>query len=114
MRNAEYTEIQRLEDAERRRTEEKERRVKEQIAIQKEKSEVSEKIAARAFAKSYLQSLIPSVLDTLATNGYFYDKIENELESQLFPWLTAEVEKSLKRQQTARAIADGIITFLII
>lgn len=109
MRNVEYAEIQRLEDAERRRTEEKDRRVKEQLTIQKDKQEVAEKVAARAFAKSYLQTLIPDVLDTLASNGYFYEKIEKELDMQFIPWLNNEVEKSLKKQQTARAIADGTI-----
>jgi hypothetical protein len=49
-----------LEDAERRRTEEKERRMKEVQQIQKEKQDVSDKVAARAFSKSYLQSLIPT------------------------------------------------------
>lgn len=96
-----------MEDAERRRTEEKERRVKEQAAIQKEKEEVAEKVAARAFAKSYLQTLIPNVLDSLASNGYFFEKIERELESQFLPWLSTEVEKSLKKQQVARAVADS-------
>ncbi|KAJ3304523.1 Radial spoke head protein 3 [Kappamyces sp. JEL0829] len=109
IRNAEYAETQRLEDAERRRTEEKERRIKEQLAIQKEKQDVAEKIAARAFAKSYLQSLIPNVLDSLASNGYFFEKIEKEIESQFLPYLTGEVEKSLKKQETARALADDII-----
>lgn len=107
LRNAEYAEVQRLEDAERRRTEEKERRIKEQLTAQKEKLEVAEKIEARAFAKSYLQSLIPNVLGGLASNGYFFEVIEKEIESQLLPWLTTEVEKNLKKQQTARAIADG-------
>ncbi len=101
-----------MEDAERRRTEEKERRIKEQLAIQKEKQEVAEKVAARAFAKSYLQTLIPNVLDSLASNGYFFDKIEKEIESQCLPWLTGEVEKNLKRNQTARAVADGTLKLL--
>lgn len=77
------------------------------MSIQKDKQEVAEKVAARAFAKSYMQNLIPDVLDTLATNGYFYEKIEKELESQFLPWLNGEVEKSLKKYQTARALADG-------
>jgi hypothetical protein len=107
LRNADYAEVQRLEDAERRRTEEKERRIKEQMAIQKEKQEVAEKIAARAFAKSYLQGLIPTVFENLATNGYFYEKIERELEVNLIPWLNSEVEKSIKKQDLASRIMDG-------
>jgi hypothetical protein len=100
-----------MEEAERRRTEEKERRIKEQLAIQKEKQIVAEKIAARAFAQSYLQNLVPVTLDSLATNGYFYNEIEKELETEFLPWLTAEVQKSLQKYTTARAIVDGIIWY---
>jgi hypothetical protein len=84
------------------------------MTIRKEKQDAAEKIAARAFAKSYLQSLIPNVLDNLASNGYFFEKIEKEIESQVLPYLTAEVEKSLKKQETARAIVDGIILSLTV
>ncbi|KAI9203051.1 radial spoke 3 protein [Polychytrium aggregatum] len=108
-RNAENAEVQRLEDAERRRTEEKERRMVEQLRILKEKQEAAEKIAARAFAQSYLQNLVPSVFDSLATNGYFYDVVEKEVESLFLPWLTGEVEKSIESQRTARILLDDII-----
>ncbi|KAJ3262024.1 Radial spoke head protein 3 [Boothiomyces macroporosus] len=113
LRNAEYAEVQRMEDAERRRTEEKERRIKEQLAIQKEKEDAAEKVAARAFAKSYLQTLIPSVFDSLATNGYFYEAVEKELEISILPWLNTEVEKSLKKFEISRRLADGKLSLTI-
>jgi radial spoke head protein 3 len=81
--------------------------MKEAKLIQKEKQEVADKIAARAFAKSYLQALIPSVFEHLSTNGYFYDKIERELENQLFPWLTAEVDKNRTKRELALKLTDG-------
>lgn len=102
-----------MEDAERRRTEEKERRIKEQLAIQKEKEDAAEKVAARAFAKSYLQTLIPSVFDSLATNGYFYEAVEKELEISILPWLNTEVEKSLKKFEISRRLADGKLSLTI-
>ncbi|KAJ3293587.1 Radial spoke head protein 3 [Borealophlyctis nickersoniae] len=108
-RNAELAEVQRLEDAERRRTEEKERRLTEQIRILKEKQEAAEKIAARAFAQSYLHNLVPSVFDSLATNGYFYDVVEKEVETLFLPWLTGEVEKKVTEMATARTVVDDII-----
>ena len=111
MRNAELAEIQRLEDAERRRTEEKERRLQEQLRILKEKQEVAEKIAARAFAQSYLASLVPSVFENLTSNGYFYDVVEKELESGVLPWLTVEVNKNLDKLATARKLVDGKLIF---
>nr|KAJ3423213.1 Radial spoke head protein 3 [Polyrhizophydium stewartii] len=109
MRNAELAEVQRLEDAERRRTEEKDRRLAEQLRILKEKQEVAEKIAARAFAQSYLNTLIPSVFESLATNGYFYDVVEKEVEISVLPWLTSEVEKNIERHILSRRIVDDLI-----
>ncbi|RKO93328.1 radial spoke protein 3-domain-containing protein [Blyttiomyces helicus] len=108
-RNAELAEVQRMEDAERRRTEEKERRVKEQIMILKEKQEVAEKIAARAFAQSYLQNLVPTVFDSLSTNGYFYDAVEKEVETLFLPWLNNQVDRSIQQEALASHLVDDII-----
>ncbi|KAJ1565977.1 Radial spoke head protein 3 [Nowakowskiella sp. JEL0078] len=108
-RNAEMAEVQRLEDAERRRTEEKERRLLEQIRNLKEKKEVAERVAARAFAQSYLQNLLPAVFDSLATNGYFYDTVEKEVESLYLPWLTSEVNKNLDNLNIARSLVNDIV-----
>lgn len=105
-------EVQRLEDAERRRTEEKERRLAEQIRLLKEKQEASEKIAARAFAQSYLSTLVPTVFDNLSTNGFFHDVIEKEVENSFLPWLTTDVEKNLERVRVARKIVDGTFSIL--
>lgn len=44
-------------------------------ALLKEK-ETAEKVAARAFAQSYLSDLVPSVFSTLSQNGFFYDPVE--------------------------------------
>ncbi|KAJ3090020.1 Radial spoke head protein 3 [Quaeritorhiza haematococci] len=108
-RNAELAEVQRMEDAERRRTEEKERRAAEQLRILKEKQEVAEKIAARAFAQSYLHNLVPTAFDYLTTNGFFYDNVEREIETLFLPWLTESVDKTLDRMQVSRLVLDDII-----
>lgn len=97
-----------MEDAERRRTQEKENRLQEQFRVLKEKQEVTETIAARAFAQSYLNTLIPSVYENLSSNGYFYDKIERELEQSTLPWLTSEVQKKLDITSLSLRITDGI------
>lgn len=44
-------------------------------ALLKEK-ETAEKIAARAFAQSYLADLVPSVFTRLNQKGFFYDPVE--------------------------------------
>jgi hypothetical protein len=43
--------------------------------------DVAQKIAARAFAKAYLQDLVPSVFNNLRDNGYFYDPVEHGIYS---------------------------------
>ena len=53
--------------------------MKQQRDILRKERETSEKIAARAFAQSYLSDLVPSVFGTLADNGYFYDPVERGL-----------------------------------
>ena len=53
-----------------------ERRMQQQrVALLKEK-ETSEKVAARAFAQSYLSDLLPSVFSNLSDGGFFYDPVE--------------------------------------
>ncbi|KAJ3321215.1 Radial spoke head protein 3 [Blyttiomyces sp. JEL0837] len=108
-RNAELAEVQRMEDAERRRTEEKERRLAEQMRILREKQEAAEKISARAFAQSYLSNLVPSVMDSLSTNGYFYDTVEKEVETLFLPWLTTEVQKNNERLYLCQKVVDDVI-----
>ena len=44
-------------------------------ALLKEK-ETAEKVAARAFAHSYLSDLLPSVFSNLSQGGFFYDPVE--------------------------------------
>jgi hypothetical protein len=81
--------------------------LQEQIRLLKEKQETAEKIASRAFAQSYLGNLVPSVFETLVQNGYFYNKVEKEIESYFLPWLTTEVEKNMDKQTEARKVLDG-------
>lgn len=75
-RNAEVIETQRLEEQERRQREEKDRRIQQQREALFKEKETAEKIAARAFAQSYLADLVPTVFTTLNQNGFFYDPVE--------------------------------------
>lgn len=47
-------------------------------ALMKEK-ETAEKVAARAFAHSYLSDLVPAVLTNLSNKGFFYDPIQRSV-----------------------------------
>ena len=50
--------------------------MKQQREVLRKEKETAEKIAARAFAQSYLADLVPSVFGTLSDNGYFFDPVE--------------------------------------
>jgi len=50
--------------------------MKEQAEAVRKEKETADKIAARAFAHSYMADLIPSVFGNLTNNGYFYDAVE--------------------------------------
>ncbi|XP_058469738.1 radial spoke head protein 3 homolog isoform X1 [Solea solea] len=109
LRNNELAEVQRLQEQERRRSEEKKRRVAQQReALQKEK-ETAEKIAARAYTQQYLTDLLPAVFSSLTNHGFFYDSVEKDIETNLFPWLMTEVNSRLERRHTARHLLDSII-----
>eukprot|EP00112_Aurelia_sp_Birch-Aquarium-sp1_P004488 Seg1509.11 transcript_id=Seg1509.11/GoldUCD/mRNA.D3Y31 product="Radial spoke head protein 3" protein_id=Seg1509.11/GoldUCD/D3Y31 len=109
LRHAELVETQRLEEQERRHREEKQRRMRQQLEVLKKEKETNEKIAARAFAQSYLSDLIPSVFGTLSDNGYFYDPVDRDVETYFMPWLMNSVEDKLEKARLARLMADTII-----
>ncbi|XP_013408170.1 radial spoke head protein 3 homolog B [Lingula anatina] len=109
LRNAELVEQQRLEEQERRHREEKERRMKQQREILRKEKETADKIAARAFAQSYLADLVPSVFGTLSDNGYFFDPIERDVEQGFIPWLMERVAERLEKQNLGRLVVDGIL-----
>lgn len=113
LRNAELVEQQRLEEQERRHREEKERRMKQQREVLKRQKETADKIAARAFAQSYLADLVPSVFGTLADNGYFYDPVERDVEQGFIPWLMDHACEELKKSELGRLVLDGMIREIV-
>eukprot|EP00048_Salpingoeca_helianthica_P015351 m.226298 g.226298 ORF g.226298 m.226298 type:complete len:455 (+) comp16919_c0_seq1:41-1405(+) len=113
LRNTELVETQRREEAARRAREEKDRRVRQaREALAKEK-ETAEKVAARAFAKNYISSIVPGVFESLSRAGYFYDQQEREIEMDFLPWLLASVDERLVKQQRARALLDALIESVV-
>ncbi|CAF2976675.1 unnamed protein product [Rotaria socialis] len=109
IRNAELIELQRLEEQERRLRAEKERRMKQAQEALRLEQDVAQKIAARAFAKAYLQDLVPSVFNNLRENGYFYDPVENEIETSFMPWLMNKTMTHVNQLVLGRTILDSII-----
>lgn len=128
LRNAEMIELQRLEEQERRLRAEKDRRMKQAQDALKLEQDVAQKIAARAFAKAYLQDLVPSVFNNLRENGYFYDPVEHgqcnffvsfshsksfglrlEIETSFMPWLMDQTMTQVNHLILGRTILDSII-----
>lgn len=109
LRNAELVETQRLEEQERRHRGEKERRMKQQVDVLTKERDTGEKIAARAFAQSYLADMVPSVFGSLSENGYFYDPVERDVETSFMPWLAERVEANLNRYRIACLMLDSMI-----
>ena len=68
--------------------------MKQQRDVLRKEKETAEKIAARAFAQSYLADLVPSVFGTLSDNGYFYDPVERGTVPNVF-WRSFERETVL-------------------
>ncbi|CAF4554194.1 unnamed protein product, partial [Rotaria sp. Silwood2] len=109
IRNAELIELQRLEEQERRLRAEKDRRMKQAQEALRSEQDVAQKIAARAFAKAYLQDLVPSVFNNLRENGYFYDPVEHEIETSFMPWLIDRTMTQVNQLVLGRTILDSII-----
>ncbi|XP_076024151.1 radial spoke head protein 3 homolog isoform X2 [Genypterus blacodes] len=109
LRKAELAEVQRLEEQERRRNEEKEGRFAQQReALQKEK-EVVEKLAACAYTQQYVADLLPAVFSSLRSQGYLYDPLEKDIETNFVPWLMGDVNFNLEKRHVARQLLDMII-----
>lgn len=75
--------------------------------------ETAEKLAAKAFAKSYLTDLVPSVFNNLKENGYFYDPVERDIESGFLPWLMEQALGDLDNIVLGRNMLDLIIRHVV-
>lgn len=113
LRNSDLMEQQRLEEQERRHREEKLRRMKQQDEMVRKEKETAAKIAARAFAQSYLADLVPSVFGTLTENGYFYDPVEREVEKLFLPWLMDSVDDQLTKNVNSRQLLDELLQQIV-
>ena len=109
MRNAELSEVQRLEYEAKRKFAEKQRRKKQEREFAAAQEELKEKVAARTFARGYLEDLHASVFESLTESGHFYDPVRREVEELFLPWLVTNVTSSLGNVAAAYAAADDIV-----
>ena len=110
IRNAELAETQRLEAEEERRIEEKENRKKQEMARLDREREVAEKVAARAFAHSYLAGLQSTVFGNLAESGVFYDEVERNIETEFLPsLLQAGAAERLAHAAVSKTLVNDVM-----
>ena len=75
-------------------------------ALLKEK-ETSEKIAARAFAQSYLNDLVPSVFSILHDSGYFYDTTERGILFMYLVYVLLTIFIYYRNRDNFHALVNG-------
>ncbi|KAM7534124.1 hypothetical protein Aperf_G00000112022 [Anoplocephala perfoliata] len=89
--------------------EEKERRIAQHKKYEARRKETIEKIAARTFARFYVEPLVPSVYEQLYMNGYFSDTLQNEITETVIPELLDAVCEELDFDRNCRALLDSMI-----
>lgn len=114
IRNAELVATQRMEAAEKRKVEEKERRLaQERSRVEREKV-VCQKVAASTFARGYLSGIMESVFDKLYDTGFFYDPVEKEVADIFMPWLVEEAATSMNNRAVAAAAVEKVVLQAIV
>jgi hypothetical protein len=95
-RNVILAELQRLEAKEQRKFEEDKRRRNQREEAMKAMSERNQKLASDGFAEVYSVDLALKAMDLVDRSGYFYDEVQREVETEVLPWLSGEVEIALE------------------
>mmetsp|Transcript_26974 Transcript_26974/g.58970 ORF Transcript_26974/g.58970 Transcript_26974/m.58970 type:complete len:523 (-) Transcript_26974:552-2120(-) len=101
IRNSELVATQRMEAAEKRKIEEKERRIAQERERVERERVVRQKVAASTFSRGYLSGIINTVFDKLASSGVFYDPVLREVDEGFMPWL---------KEQAVAYLSQGVIT----
>lgn len=104
-RDVELADIQRLEEAERRKFEEKQKRLEERERVEREQNELRSKIAARGYAEFFASDLIGDAISDLERRGFFYDEVEREIETKFMPWLEASISEASETRNLEEAIS---------
>ncbi|CAD7697653.1 unnamed protein product [Ostreobium quekettii] len=109
IRNAELVATQRMEAAEIRKMEEKERRLAQERERLERERVVREKVAASTFARGYLNGIVTTVFDRLERKGFFYDPVEREVENVFMPWLKDETLKKIRNDILMRQLVVSLV-----
>jgi hypothetical protein len=103
-RNIALTGILELEEGERRKFEEKQKRMEERLRYEAEQHELRARIAVRGYGEFFASDLMKDAIDLLDRRGYFYDEVERDIENTFLPWLTKAADGPPK----SRAVVNGL------
>eukprot|EP00603_Paraphysomonas_imperforata_P008902 CAMPEP_0114429412 /NCGR_PEP_ID=MMETSP0103-20121206/9473_1 /TAXON_ID=37642 ORGANISM="Paraphysomonas imperforata, Strain PA2" /NCGR_SAMPLE_ID=MMETSP0103 /ASSEMBLY_ACC=CAM_ASM_000201 /LENGTH=325 /DNA_ID=CAMNT_0001598749 /DNA_START=236 /DNA_END=1213 /DNA_ORIENTATION=+ len=109
VRNIELAEVQRLEAEARRKSQEKDRRVAQETQRKKDRLELEEKIAARAYSNQYLSTLHEGVMNDLFDEGYFYDPVRKEVEEVFMVDLISGLRASVDSYNVATNLVEEVL-----
>jgi hypothetical protein len=104
-RNVELADVQRLEEGERRKFEEKQKRLEQRVNFQEAQHELRAKIAAKGYGEFFSVDLMMGAMSLLERRGYFYDEVECEIASRFIPWLRRAMDEAKENQ----ALKDAIV-----
>lgn len=98
-----------MEEAEKRRFQEKERRVQQERSRIASEQEVALKVASRSFSHRYVSDVVSSVFGTLNDSGFFYDPLVREIETVFAPWLLEGVSSNTQAIIEANRMVEETI-----
>ena len=108
-RNVELADIQRLEEAEKRKFQEKENRLAEKKRVEDAQNELKGKIAARGFSEFFVSELLYSAIDVLEKHNFFYDEVEREIETEFLPFLKESMTDLTSHKKLQSQIEKTVI-----
>jgi hypothetical protein len=103
-RNVELADVQRLEEGERRKFEEKQKRMEQRVEFQMAQKELRAKISANGFGEFFSVDLMMDTISLLERRGYFYDEVESEIKTMFLPWLGRAMVEAKETQELTDAI----------
>jgi hypothetical protein len=98
-----------MEAAEKRKMEEKERRMAQERERVERERVVRQKVAASTFARGYLSGIVSTVFERLQGAGFFYDPVERVVESSFMPWLKEQAMEYLAQGVIARNVVQRLV-----
>jgi hypothetical protein len=113
-RNVALVDAQKLEAMEIRKFEEKERRIKQEKKMLQIEHQTKEKLASRTFAKSFLSNMETKVFNQLESQGFFFDVVRREVETDFMPWLMESVQANITKTKSSRQMVDDLIKLTVL